>query len=60
MTEVFCFPCQYPGIFRLVNSMALVSAIASVYFAVVGEQEKTIARFQKLLNDEDMVEIELA
>ena len=62
ITEAFCFPCEYPGMFRLVNSMTFVSAIAAVYFVIIGEQKKTVVEFQKLLSEDDdhMIDIELA
>ena len=62
VTEAFCFPCDFPGTFRIINSLAIVSGILAIYFVIRREQDEYLVEFKKLLNeDEDvMIEVELA
>lgn len=62
VTEVFCFPCDFPGTFRIINSLAIVSGIFAIYFVIRREQNEYLVEFKKLLDeDEDvMIEVELA
>jgi hypothetical protein len=54
-TEFLCMPCETHGVFRFVNSLCILSAIAALYFFLQEDDSYDPRRFQLLMQEEEII-----